>query len=265
MSGKRSKVEVRKEENLLWVTINRPEVKNAVDFDVADRLGEAVSQAESDPDISVMILQGKKGIFCSGGDLTKFHSLRTEEEALSMLRPVSRLLKRIADLPVITVAYLNGHAVGGGCEIAASCDYRLSLPGSRTGFIQGTLAITTGWGGASFLKEKVPYTTALTMLGSARLFSAEEGKKIRWINKIVESDEELRLWCSQWAHTGKEVIAAYKQTLRTEQERETLAASVDREVRRCAVLWEMDAHHEAVELFLSKRKRSTGGNGSKSR
>ncbi|PYZ97912.1 enoyl-CoA hydratase [Alteribacter lacisalsi] len=253
MSQSDTKVKVEKDGCLLWVTFNRPAVKNAVDFDVMHLLSAAADQAETDPEIKIFILKGQEGIFCSGGDLNQFHKLKTESEAMTMLRPMSGLLKKIASLPVITVAYLNGHAVGGGCEIAAACDYRISAEHSKSGFIQGTLAITTGWGGAAFLREKVSYNTALDMLTSAKLCTAEEGLKSGWINGILNNERELSGWCGQWRAVKKQVITAYKQALRTEMEKTRLFTAIDSEVERCAVLWGQDAHHEAVDLFLSKK------------
>ncbi|RNA69701.1 enoyl-CoA hydratase/isomerase family protein [Alteribacter keqinensis] len=237
------------------ITLNRPEVKNAVDFDVMNELNAIFDKLEEDKGTRILVFTGKGSAFCSGGDLGKFHSLKTEDEALGMLVPMSRLLKRIAALPYLTVAYINGHAVGGGCELAAACDFRVADPGAKTGFIQGRLQITTGWGGASLLKEKVPYLQALTLLTTARLFTAEEGLNMGWIQAVLNSESELMEWLSKWNGVSGSVLGSYKDAVRTEKERDTLFNDIDKEVKACAKLWAKDEHHDAVNAFLSKTDR----------
>ncbi|WP_026690011.1 enoyl-CoA hydratase/isomerase family protein [Alteribacter aurantiacus] len=235
------------------ITLNRPEVKNAVDLDVVNQLNDILDQLEKKEDIKYVVFTGAGDAFCSGGDLNKFHTLRTKKEALGMLVPVSRILKRIRSLPMLTIAFINGHAVGGGCELAAACDFRVTVPQAKTGFVQGRLQITTGWGGATLLREKVPYMSALTMLTTARLFSAKESLALGWIQHIVKNEDEFLEWCKQWDAISPGVLRAYKQALSPKEKNDSIVIQIENEVDACAELWAKDEHHEAVERFLSNK------------
>ncbi|WP_144466457.1 enoyl-CoA hydratase/isomerase family protein, partial [Bacillus sp. FDAARGOS_235] len=97
---------------------------------------------------------------------------------------MGNLLYRLAVLPKPTVAALNGSAVGGGCELAAACDMRIAKAGTKAGFIQANLAITTGWGGASLLYERMNASLAFKLLTEGRVLSVQELLKYGFINEI---------------------------------------------------------------------------------
>ena len=143
------------ENGIATFTIDRPERRNAVNTAVMDGLEEFIERIENNPDIAFAVITGE-GDQCIllGRGLAEFHNLRTAEEAFPMLSRMAGILYKIATLPVPVIALVNGVAVGGGCEIAMACDYRVVSSQAKAGFIQGTLAITTGWGGATLLFEK---------------------------------------------------------------------------------------------------------------
>lgn len=122
----------------LLITINRPEKRNAINYEVMERLGDVLSDAESDETVKMLMLTGRvDAAFCSGGDLSEFHTLPTEKEAYKMLSKMGMVVNKLATFPKPTAAFLNGTAVGEGAEFAAACDYRIARENSRFGFIQG--------------------------------------------------------------------------------------------------------------------------------
>lgn len=129
--------------------------------------------------------------FCSGGDLSSFHNLKTESKAFGMLSRMAALLKKLLFLRKPTIAILNGTAVGGGCELAAACDYRIAKAGIKAGFIQGTLAITTGWGGGSIIMEKMLPANAMRMLMEAKLYTEEELKELGFIHSVFQGIQPM--------------------------------------------------------------------------
>ena len=100
--------------------------------------------------VAVLTGEGNEAFF-AGGDLSEVHKLRTAQETFPILSSMADLLYKLSTLPMPVIALVNGVAVGGGCEIAMACDYRLISSKAKAGFIQGTLSITTGWGGATLL------------------------------------------------------------------------------------------------------------------
>ncbi|HEX5564171.1 MAG TPA: enoyl-CoA hydratase/isomerase family protein [Sporosarcina sp.] len=237
--------------------INRPEMRNAINHAVMDGLETFLSKVESDESIAFAVITGEGDrAFCSGGDLSEFHGFRTADEAYPMLSKMAGLLYRLSILPVPVIALVNGAAVGGGCEIATACDYRLVSSKSKAGFIQGTLAITSGWGGASQLFIKMNnHDKAMQFLSEARVHSAEQLHAFGWATYIYEGDAQagLEQFISDMKRIHPSVHRAYKRLAILKWEQSGLGIHMLEEAAQCAKLWESDAHHEAVAKFLNKK------------
>lgn len=236
-------------------TIDRPHIRNAINDEVTAGLEKLVHKAQDSSVRLVIITAAGKQAFCSGGDLSVFHALRTEEQAYGMLKRMSDVLYSIKTLPVPVVAVVNGAAVGGGCEIATACDYRLVWDHAKCGFIQGTLAITSGWGGGTYLLETMQHDHALKMLSEAKVYSAAELKEIGWASIVVNDEQDIDSFFKSMKKIHPDVHRAYKEMAIRKWELTDLQERVEQEVRRCAVLWEKDAHHEAVDSFLNKSRK----------
>lgn len=242
------------EHKLFWFKINRPDKRNAVDYDVMNELEQALKEVKGNKAIRAFIITGTgEQSFCSGGDLSVFHALHTKEEAYSMLSKMGGILYSLMTLPVPTYALINGTAIGGGCEIASACDQRWALPHAKLGFVQGKLGITTGWGGASMLFEKIPSPQALQMLNSATIYSAEVAKKLGFVQKIIPANETHAMHESLVQSSG--VLSSYKQALVSKWEQTNLKERMLAEIEQCAYLWEQDEHHNAVAGFLQNKKK----------
>ncbi|MFE7064381.1 enoyl-CoA hydratase/isomerase family protein [Sutcliffiella sp. NPDC057660] len=242
------------EHRFFWFKINRPDKRNAVDYDVMNELEQALKEVKRNTAIRAFIITGTgEHSFCSGGDLSVFHALHTKEDAYAMLSKMGAILYSLMTLPVPTYALINGTAIGGGCEIASACDQRWALPHAKLGFVQGKLGITTGWGGASMLFEKIPSPQALQMLNSATIYPAEEAETLGFVQKIVPAIETRALHESLVQSSG--VLRSYKQALVSKWEQTNLKERMLAEIEQCAYLWEQDEHHSAVERFLQSKKK----------
>ncbi|KYG89405.1 enoyl-CoA hydratase/isomerase family protein [Metasolibacillus sp. FSL K6-0083] len=240
-------------------TINREEKRNAVNDEVMDGLQEAITYIEQRKDVRFFVITGAgEKSFCSGGDLSVFHALETEDEAFGMLSKMAKILYKLATLSVPTIALINGTAVGGGCEIATACDFRLIARHAKAGFIQGTLAITSGWGGGTYLFERgLRHDRALKMLVDAQAYEAQKLYEIGWAMRVFEGtkQEALADFIEDMRKIHPAVHQAYKEIeLRKWRER-NMYERVMEEVRTCAKLWESEAHHQAVNSFLTKSKK----------
>lgn len=246
------------EEGIATFTIDRPETRNAVNTEVVDGLESFLSQVEKDSTISFAVITGTgERAFCSGGDLSEYHSLRTSEESLPMLSRMADLLHRLATLPMPTIALVNGTAVGGGCELATACDYRIVSVNARVGFIQGTLAITTGWGGATLLFEKDgKHDRVFRLLSEAQVHTAEEVLAFEWATEIYvgTAKEGLAQFLEKMLKIHPDVHKAYKTIAVRKWTADFIQDRMQEEARQCSVLWESKAHHEAVDRFLAGNK-----------
>jgi enoyl-CoA hydratase len=245
---------IHKKEECLWFTINRPEKRNAINYEVMEGLEEFLTLGESQ-DIKALVITGSGNTaFCSGGDLSVFHQLKTEEEAYAMLSKMASILYKLLVFPKPTIAVMNGFAVGGGCELATACDFRFAKTGIKAGFIQGKLAITTGWGGGSMLLEKIGQYEALKMLLTANLFNTEELLELGYIHKSSDdlTDENTGNMLKEIVKLEPDVLSSYKRMLIARWKATNLEQRIDEEVKNCAVLWQSEAHHKQVDSFLNK-------------
>ncbi|WP_070120207.1 enoyl-CoA hydratase/isomerase family protein [Bacillus marinisedimentorum] len=240
---------------VLKIVLNRPDKRNAVDFDVMEAISEALDRAETDPDVKMVTLTGTGKAFCSGGDLSVFHELYTKEEAYGMLSKMGSILYRLLTLEKPTAAVIQGTAVGGGCELAAACDFRIAASHVKLGFVQGRLGITTGWGGSTMLFEKLPHAQALEMLSGARLYTAEEAHALGFLQKVSPADgleKDFIEWSEPILKQSSHVLASYKRYASSKWKSPSFYERFMNEIERCAELWESEEHHEAVARFMNK-------------
>ncbi|MFL6518200.1 MAG: enoyl-CoA hydratase/isomerase family protein [Bacillus sp. (in: firmicutes)] len=244
----------KQEKGYLLFTINRSEKRNAINFDVMEGLAEAIKRA-SEPDIKALVITGKDDrAFCSGGDLSVFHKLHTKEEAYPMLSKMANILYSLLTLAVPTMALINGTAIGGGCELAAACDFRIAREGIKAGFVQGKQAITTGWGGGSILTEKFPGSAAMKLLMEAELQTASYLNEIGFIDALYRGNslKACEAYLEKMLTNDRSVLKSYKMLWVRKWEETKLRERIEEEVRNCSLLWESDDHHQYVKTFIGK-------------
>ena len=166
-----------------WVTLNRPVVLNAVNWSILRRLMVALEQAESDPEVSVVILTGAGRSFCSGGDLQS----RPPEDG-QRTPGAMEIYMKIWQMPKPVIAAVKGHAVGQGCELAGICDMTVAAESAQFGEIQ----IRHGFGPplliAPFLVG-LKQAKELLMLGD--IIDAREAQRLGLVNRVVPEEEVL--------------------------------------------------------------------------
>ncbi|WP_077211421.1 enoyl-CoA hydratase/isomerase family protein [Bacillus dakarensis] len=241
-------------EDVLFFTIMRPQKRNAINYEVMDGLRDAINFTKKENVKGLVITGEGDQAFCSGGDLSVFQNLRTEEQAYEMLSKMANILYELLVLPKPTVALMNGTALGGGCELATACDFRVVRKGIRAGFVQGDLAITTGWGGGTILLEKVPLSIGMKMLYEAKRYTAEELIHMGFAQYIYESEPEVGFKenMSEKFLMEEGVLRAYKEMMIRKWEEKNIKEKIEKEIRKCSKLWASDAHHQRVDSFLNR-------------
>ncbi|WP_144509375.1 enoyl-CoA hydratase/isomerase family protein [Bacillus sp. FJAT-22090] len=243
--------------DIIIFEINRPAIHNAINGEVVEGFKQLIHNVKTNDSIKLAVITGAgEKTFCSGGDLSVFHKLKTEQESYAMLSETAQVLYEVATLSIPTIALLNGTAVGGGCEIATLCDYRLVNKEAKCGFIQGKLAITSGWGGGSYLFEKgMRHDYALQMLTEAVPYSSDHLLSIGWATEVFEGDKYMALhkFSEKMIVPHASVLKAYKKQAIRKWEITKLKERVMEEVSTCSILWEHDEHHKAVDAFLRRK------------
>jgi enoyl-CoA hydratase/carnithine racemase len=240
------------------ITIDRPEVRNAIGFKTVDGLNAALAQIEAaDEAVAVTVIRGSGDrAFVSGGDLKELATVRTHSEAADMARGVRAMLDRLAALPVPVIAALNGHALGGGAETAVAADLRIAADDVRIGFTQVSLAIMPAWGGVERLTQLIGRSRAMLAITTGAQYDAASAQQIGLVDLVVARAE----FDAQWQALAASMAAAAPGTTRAVKAViNSVASSVHEHSRREAIdefatLWAAPAHWDAVDAMTKQRK-----------
>ncbi|WP_280336977.1 enoyl-CoA hydratase/isomerase family protein, partial [Nocardia wallacei] len=185
-------VELELDDGLAVVTINRPHARNAIAPETMDQLEQAIDAAAG---ARALALTGAgERAFVSGGDLKELAALRTEAQAAEMAWRMRGVCDRLAAFPGPVVAALNGHALGGGAEVAVAADIRIAADDIKIGFNQVSLAIMPAWGGAERLAALVGRGRALLLAGSGVILDAAAAERAGLVDRVLPRAEFDRGW-----------------------------------------------------------------------
>ncbi|CAI9830899.1 MAG: enoyl-CoA hydratase-related protein [Nitrosopumilus sp.] len=170
------------------VTINRPDKLNAMNAEVAREISRAFADASARDDVRAIILtgQGTKA-FSAGADIAAMYEMEPDE-AVAYAREGQAALAAVEDAPQPVIAAINGFALGGGCELAMSCDIRIAADTARMGQPEVTIGIPPGWGGTQRLLRIVGIAKAKELVYTGRMISAAEAEEIGLVNSVVPAD-----------------------------------------------------------------------------
>ena len=175
--------------NTLIIKINRPEVLNALNFDVVSEMSETLDSVSANKEIKAIIITGEGDkSFCVGGDL-KYVSNLTLNEAELYAMHVHKLLNKIENFDIPVIAAINGYALGGGCQLALACDLRFASNNAKFGQTEVTIGIPPGWGGTQRLARIVGISKAKELIYTGRIISSHEAKDIGLVNEIVKFEK----------------------------------------------------------------------------
>lgn len=178
----------RREGEIAYITINRPKAMNALNTQVIAELGEAVSILEEDKSIRVAIITGEGRAFVAGADIAQMANF-TVADGKSLAKAGSEVFRRIEFLDTVTIAAINGFALGGGCELALSCDMRIAAEKALFGQPEVGIGITPGFSGTQRLPRVVGQAKAKEMILTGDPISAAEAERIGLVNKVVPGEE----------------------------------------------------------------------------
>jgi enoyl-CoA hydratase len=176
-------------EHIAVITINRPEALNALNLDVLKELAQTVERAEADAGVYVLIITGAGKAFVAGADISQMKDLSaTEAKAFGEFG--NSVFYKIESMAKPVIAAVNGYALGGGCELAMSCDIRLAGTKAKFGQPETGLGITPGFGGTQRLPRIVGMSKAKELIFTAETIGADEALRIGLVSRVVP-DEEL--------------------------------------------------------------------------
>ena len=197
--------------NVLLITLNRPQARNAVNQGVADGVAAALDQLDADEALSIAILTGAGGGFCAGMDLKGFAA---GEAPWHPTRGFAGIVQQPPSKPII--AAVEGFAVAGGLEVALACDLLVAASGAKLGIPEVKRSLVAAGGALLRLPRKVPYGVAMELALTGDPISAERGYELGLVNRIAEPgttvDVALEL-AARIAVNGPLALAATKTIL----------------------------------------------------
>ncbi|XP_069736027.1 methylglutaconyl-CoA hydratase, mitochondrial isoform X1 [Phaenicophaeus curvirostris] len=169
--------------------LNRSRAKNALNKNILKMMSKAVDTLKSDKNVRTVIFRSEvPGIFCAGADLKERAKMHASEVG-SFVSKARATINEMANLPVPTIAAIDGIALGGGLELALACDIRVAASTAKMGLVETKLAIIPGAGGTQRLPRTIGVSLAKELIFSARVVDGDEAKSIGLISHVVEQNE----------------------------------------------------------------------------
>jgi len=245
-----------KEKGVARITINRPEVRNALNRATRSELSYAIEEIEKDKDIRVVIITGAGDkAFISGADITEFREATpiTIQEYTSTLG--QELYNRIEDVSIPVIAMINGFCLGGGLELAMCCDIRIASENAKFGQPEIKVGFIPGGGGTQRLPRLVGWGKAKELIYTGQIIDAVEAEKIGLVEKVVPPDkleEEVSQLAESIASKSPLIIKLAKKTINRGMSTD-LAAGLNCERLMFALCFATEDCKEGINAFLEKR------------
>lgn len=182
-----SLVLTHQEDNLLYLSLNRPDKRNALSFELVEALKAALAAAFQNQEVKIIVLKGEGEAFSAGADLASLKKLQTNtyEENLADSKHLMELFLMIYESPKVIIAQVEGHALAGGCGLASLCDFVFAVPEALFGYTEVKIGFIPAMV-LVFLVRKLGEGKAKELLLTGELISSEKAKELGLINHVVE-------------------------------------------------------------------------------
>ena len=242
-------------DGIATITVNRPSAMNAMTLNTLQELGAAVQDLSDSPAVRAVIITGAgEKAFIAGGDIAMLRELGPQE-ARALAHLAQGVCNAIEQSPKPFIAAINGYALGGGCELAMSCDIRLAADTARFGQPEVNIGTLPGFGGSQRLPRLVGKGRALEMVLTGDMIDAQEAYRIGLVNKVVPRTELLDAARSLALKLASKSLVALKLC------KEAVVNGVEMDLRRAcgyeaelfALSFATNDQKEGMSAFLEKR------------
>lgn len=249
-------IQLAHESGVATITLNRPDKRNAISFELIDDLLHALKEVETS-DALVLILTGAGTAFSSGMDLDNLKALvgRSPEQNLKDSETMVRLFRALYEFPKVTIAAVNGAAIAGGTGLALLCDFTLAVSEAKFGYTEVRIGFVPAIVSA-FLLRQVGEKQARDLLLTGRIIDAQEAARMGLINEIVPQEKLMTRALELAALLMENSPASLRATkqLLNDHARAELDLQIEAAVRENAAIRTTADFREGVASFLEKRK-----------
>ncbi|HWQ74082.1 MAG TPA: enoyl-CoA hydratase-related protein, partial [Syntrophomonas sp.] len=244
----------KKENGLAVVILNRPKAFNALSEALIDELNQVLTLLEEDADVRALILTGSRKVFAAGGDVSGM----VEANTLDIYyygNKIHKAFDRLEDLPFPTIAAINGPALGGGCEIAMCCDFRIAGECSVFGQPEISLGIMPGAGGTQRLAKLIGVSRAKEMIFLGANINAIQALEMGLVNQIVADDivfDEAKAMAAKLMAKPAVALRFAKEAINTGINKDLITGK-GVEKAKFAMAFSTHDQKEGMKAFIEKR------------
>jgi enoyl-CoA hydratase/3-hydroxyacyl-CoA dehydrogenase len=241
------------------VTINRPKF-NTINGQVLDELDRITTELTGDPEVRAVIITGEGSVFCAGADLSQFFS--DSVAFMNFARKGARIMRRLTEMPKLTMAVLKGYALGGGLELAISCDIRVATEDVEIGFPELTIGLVPAWSGSQRLPKLLGISQASFMILTSERIKGKRAFDIGLVNKLVPSgdpDEFAVHYANELASSQAPVAVMLAKKLLNKGGEVPMDDGLEMEAMAAGLLFATEDLREGISAFLGKRKAGFKG------
>lgn len=250
------------EGHVATVTINRPKALNALSTQVLTELNTAIDEIAVNSDVYAVVLTGAgEKSFVAGADIAEMKD-KSVEEAAAYGKFGNEVFRKIETLRCPVIAAINGFALGGGCELAMSCDIRLASENAVFGQPEVGLGITPGFGGTQRLARTVGVGIAKEMIYTGRNIKAPRAAEIGLVNKVVAAEELMpaALKMASIIASNAPIAVANSKKAMNDGLQETIDGGIAIEVNEFSACFATEDQTYGMTCFLERAKEKTFSN-----
>lgn len=210
-------LKTEEKDGVLIVTISRPNALNALNSRFFQEMNDLLDSLAGRTDIRVVVLTGEGKAFVAGADIAEMVGMDAAQ-ATEFSRKGQAVFRRLEEIPIPVIAAVNGFALGGGCELMQSCDFRIASVKAKFGQPEVNLGLTPGYAGTQRLPRQIGAANALFLLLTGEMITAEEALRMGLVQKIVEPDQlmdEVLKIAQIIVSRGPQAVAKVKKLVRS--------------------------------------------------
>lgn len=261
MSKTYETIKIERDENSLWIILNRPHRLNAFNEVLLEEFADILNTADNDPSVKCVVITGDGDrSFSSGADFTMF-GRATPTKAEEFARAGQKIFGKIEEMSKPVIAAINGFALGGGLELALACDLRIAAEHAELGNTEVNLGLIPGWGGTQRLVRVVGLPKAKEMIMFGSRLKADEALKAGLVHRVVHYEklrEEVGALAKKLAD-GPPLAMKYAKYAVNYGSQVPLEVGLRLEAALMGLLFSTEDLKEGVEALMSKRKAEFKG------
>jgi enoyl-CoA hydratase len=249
------------ENNVYIITINRPDKLNALNKTVIEELGAAIDEVCNNKEIKSAIITGSgTKAFVAGADISEFVSLDGKAGKALAQKGQDLVFSKIENCPKPIIAAVNGFALGGGCELAMACHFRLCSENAKFGQPEVNLGLVPGYGGTQRLTQLIGKGKAMELMMTGNMIDANEAKQLGLVNYVTPPDTLLEKTTALLQVINTKAPIAIKHVIAlTNMAAYGAAGGLQKEVQAFGELFDTKDAKEGAAAFLEKRKANFKG------